>query len=52
VLKIKKNPSNANKITINQQKGRLSDSEIKKKILEEAEKYKAEDEEVKKKSTI
>jgi len=48
VLKIKKNPSNANKITINQQKGRLSDNEIK-KILEEAEKYKAEDEEVKKK---
>jgi len=46
----KKNPSGAKKITINQQKGRLSDSEIK-KILEEAEKYKAEDEEIKKKST-
>jgi L1 cell adhesion molecule like protein len=44
----KKNASNEKKITINQQKGRLSDNEIK-KILEEAEKYKAEDEEIKKK---
>lgn len=46
--KDKKNASNEKKITINQQKGRLSDNEIK-KILEEAEKYKAEDEEIKKK---
>jgi len=43
-----KNPSLSSKITISQEKGRLSQDQIK-KILEEAEKYKAEDEEIKKK---
>jgi L1 cell adhesion molecule like protein len=43
----KKNTSNTKKITIDQQKGRLSEDEIK-KIVEEAEKYKAEDEEKRK----
>jgi len=44
---IKKNTSNTKKITINQQKGRLSQEEID-RIVEEAEKYKAEDEEKRK----
>jgi len=44
---IKKNTSNNKKITINQQKGRLSQDEID-RIVEEAEKYKAEDEEKRK----
>jgi len=43
----KKNTSNTKKITINQQKGRLSQEEID-RIVEEAEKYKAEDEEKRK----
>jgi heat shock protein 1/8 len=43
-----KNPNLSNQITISQQKGRLSEQEIK-KILEEAEKYEKEDEEIKKK---
>jgi L1 cell adhesion molecule like protein len=43
----KKNTSNNKKITINQQKGRLSQDEID-RIVEEAEKYKAEDEEKRK----
>ena len=38
-----KNPSKSNKITINQQKGRFSEDEIK-KIVEDAERYKQEDE--------
>jgi L1 cell adhesion molecule like protein len=48
--KDKKNESNSKKITIDQQKGRLSEDEIK-RIVEEAEKYKDEDEESKKKIT-
>jgi len=44
---IKKNTTNSKKITINQQKGRLSQDEID-RIVEEAEKYKAEDEEKRK----
>jgi len=43
----KKNTSNSKKITINQQKGRLSQEEVD-RIVEEAEKYKAEDEEKRK----
>jgi len=43
----KKNTSNTKKITIQQQKGRLSQEEID-RIVEEAEKYKAEDEEKRK----
>ena len=46
--KDKKNASNSKKITIDQQKGRLSQDEIN-RIVEEAEKYKAEDEEQRKK---
>lgn len=42
--KDKKNPTNSNKITIDSNKGRLSEEEIK-KIVEDAEKYRAEDEE-------
>jgi len=41
-LKTRKNESNAKKIQIDQQKGRLSEEEIK-RIVEEAEKYKADD---------
>jgi len=41
-LKIKKNESNNKKIQIDQQKGRLSEEEVK-RIVEEAEKYKQED---------
>jgi L1 cell adhesion molecule like protein len=41
--KDKKNPSLSNKITIDQQKGRLSQEEID-RIVEDAEKYKSEDE--------
>jgi L1 cell adhesion molecule like protein len=48
--KDKKNESNTKKITIEQQKGRLSENEIK-RIVEEAEKYKDEDEQLKKKIT-
>jgi len=40
--KDKKNPSKSHKITINQQKGRLSNEDIKKKIIE-AEEFKKED---------
>ena len=46
--KDKKNASLSKKITIDQQKGRLSQDEIN-RIVEEAEKYKAEDEEQRKK---
>jgi len=46
--KDKKNPSLANKITIDQHKGRLSQDEIE-KILEEAKKYKDDDEQIAKK---
>merc|ERR1712176_239349 len=45
--KDKKNASVSNKITIDSNKGRLSEEEIK-KIVEDAEKYKAEDEEKRK----
>merc|ERR1712048_1383638 len=45
--KDKKNASISNKITIDSNKGRLSEEEIK-KIVEDAEKYKAEDEEKRK----
>jgi len=45
--KDKKNPSITNKITIDSNKGRLSEEEIA-KIVEDAEKYKAEDEEKRK----
>ena len=48
--KDKKNASNSQKITIDQQKGRLSEDEIK-RIVEEAEKYKSEDENLRKKVT-
>jgi L1 cell adhesion molecule like protein len=48
--KDKKNESLSKKITIDQQKGRLSEDEIK-RIVEEAEKYAAEDEELKKRVT-
>jgi L1 cell adhesion molecule like protein len=48
--KDKKNPSNSQKITINQQKGRLSEDEIN-QILDDAKKYEKEDEEIKKKVT-
>jgi L1 cell adhesion molecule like protein len=47
--KDKKNPSQSEKITINQQKGRLSQEEID-RIVKDAEKYKMEDQ--KKKATI
>ena len=46
--KDKKNPSRSQKITIDQQKGRLSQDEID-RIVNEAEKYKSQDEEIKKK---
>merc|ERR1719419_171511 len=46
--KDKKNPTNSNKITIDSNKGRLSEEEIN-KIVADAEKYKAEDEEKRKK---
>merc|ERR1712137_1451062 len=45
--KDKKNPSQSNKITIDSNKGRLSEEEIN-KIVADAEKYKAEDEEKRK----
>jgi len=48
--KDKKNESNSKKIQIDQQKGRLSEEEIK-RIVEEAEKYKSDDAGVAKKNS-